>query len=39
MNKEGQLNFLGIGFAYNPVWKNTSAYFVKRESVFFNRFR
>lgn len=34
MNKEGQLNFLGIGSAYNPVWKNTSAYFVKENQFF-----
>lgn len=34
MNKEAQLHFLGIGSAFNPVWKNTSAYFTKGNHLF-----
>lgn len=34
MRKEEQLKFLGIGSAFNPAWKNTSAYFTKGSHFF-----
>lgn len=34
MKKNEPLNFLGIGSAFNPAWKNTSAYFIKGDHFF-----